>query len=262
LATAATRENSLLVYDYMPNGSLDYHLHTTTPGHKNNRIDLQWAQRRCTSSEASRPAFYFYLHEDWEQVVIHRDIKTSNVLLDSEMNARIGDFGLALRGHMIMELPRRPHHTCGGDMGLHCSRDSKRLGKATKATDVFAFGVLMMEAVCGRRPIWVDKASREPHALADWVLAAWRDGSIADAAVDPRLDGYMEEEVDLVLKLGLLCSPHPSPHVRPRMRLVMQYLHGHAPLPAAHLRDADTFHTIGVSVMTMMSCPCLVHSLL
>jgi hypothetical protein len=229
----------LLVYDYMPNGSLDYHLHTTTPGHKNNRIDLQWAQRmHIVRGIASG---LFYLHEDWEQVVIHRDIKTSNVLLDSEMNARIGDFGLA-RSH---DHGADAHTTRVAGTWGYIAPELARLGKATKATDVFAFGVLMMEVVCGRRPIWVDKASREPHALADWVLAAWRDGSIADAAVDPRLDGYIEEEVDLVLKLGLLCS-HPSPHVRPRMRLVMQYLHGDAPLPA-HLQAADTFHTIGVS---------------
>jgi serine/threonine protein kinase len=112
-----------------------------------------------------------------------------------------------------------------------------RLGKATKATDVFALGVLMMEVVCARRPIWVNAADGEPLALADWVLAAWRAGSITNAmdtgllAVPADGDGYEKEEAVLVLKLGLLCS-HPWLSARPCMRLVVQYLQGDAPLPA------------------------------
>ncbi|KAL6630672.1 hypothetical protein ACP70R_028523 [Stipagrostis hirtigluma subsp. patula] len=180
-----------------------------------------------------------YLHEDWEKVILHRDIKTSNVLLDSAMNARLGDFGTW--GYIAPELAR--------------------LGKATKATDVFAFGVLMMEVACGRRPIWVD-ADAEPRALADWVLAAWQGGSIIAGVVDPRLDDYTEEEMELVLKLGLLCS-HPSPNVRPGMRLVLQYLQMDAALPAELQPDSyllmmgsdvsqDEVH---VNCQHAMSCP-------
>lgn len=83
------KQQLLLVYDYMPNGSLDCYLHCQD-------AHLCWDQRfRIIKGVASG---LFYLHEDWEQVVIHRDIKTSNVLLDGEMNARLGDFGLA-RSH-------------------------------------------------------------------------------------------------------------------------------------------------------------------
>jgi serine/threonine protein kinase len=125
-------------------------------------------------------------------------------------------------------------HAHGADAHTIAPEQLARLGKATKATDVFAFGVLMMEVACARRPVWVDGADDgEPLALADWVLAAWRRGSITDA-IDPRLDDdddHVEEEVELVLKLGLLCS-HPSPNARPRMRLVMQYLERDAVLPA------------------------------
>jgi hypothetical protein len=71
---------------------------------------------------------------------------------------------------------------------------------------------------------------REPLALGDWVLEAWRSGSITHV-VDPRLDDYVEEEIELVLKLGLLCS-HSSPNARPCMRLVMQYLQRDARLPS------------------------------
>ncbi|PWZ20579.1 L-type lectin-domain containing receptor kinase IV.2 [Zea mays] len=77
----------LLVYDYMPNGSLDRCLYDWS------RTALSWGQRfRIIKGVASG---LLYLHEDWEQVVVHRDIKASNVMLDKEMNARLGDFGLA-----------------------------------------------------------------------------------------------------------------------------------------------------------------------
>jgi serine/threonine protein kinase len=196
----------LLVYDYMPNGSLDCYLHTQD----HNITNLCWAQRSHIG--------LFYLHEDWEQVIIHRDIKTSNALLGGEMNARLGDFGLA-RSH---DHGADAHTTRVAGTWGYIAPELARLGKATKSTDVFALGVLMMEVACGRRPIWMNTDNGEPLALSDWVLAAWQGGSITDA-VDPRLDDYVEEEIELVLKLGLLCS-HPSPNARPCMRLVMQYL--------------------------------------
>jgi len=121
----------------------------------------------------------------------------------------------------------------------------------------------MMEVACARRPIiWADG---EPlAALADWVLAAWRRGSVTDA-IDPRLDDdddVEEEEIELVLKLGLLCC-HPSPNARPRMRLVMQYLQRDAALPTDLQPDTLMMSSVGVSLLqdenemqhAAMSCP-------
>jgi len=116
------------------------------------------------------------------------------------MNARLGDFGLArLHDHGADAHTTRVAGTWG-----YIAPELARLGKATKATDVFALGVLMMEVTCRKQPIWVNTNNGEPLALADWVLAAWQGGSITDA-VDPRLDDYVEEEIELVLKVGLLC---------------------------------------------------------
>ncbi|TVU27504.1 hypothetical protein EJB05_30120 [Eragrostis curvula] len=217
------KQQLLLVYDYMPNRSLDCYLHGQVVNTSSTSSSLCWAQRyHIIKGVASG---LLYLHEEWEQVIIHRDIKSSNVLLDAEMNARLGDFGLA-RSH---DHGAEAHTTRMAGTWGYIAPELARLGKATKATDVFALGVLMMEVVCARRPIWVDAADGEPVALADWVLAAWRAGSITDA-IDPKLL-LVEEEAELVLKLGLLCS-HPVPSARPCMRLVMQYLQRDAPLPA------------------------------
>uniref|UniRef100_A0ACD5YF14 Uncharacterized protein n=1 Tax=Avena sativa TaxID=4498 RepID=A0ACD5YF14_AVESA len=211
------RKELLLVYDYMPNGSLDAYLH------KKDKPTLDWAQRlHIIKGVASG---LVYLHEDWEKVVIHRDIKVSNVLLDDGMNGRLGDFGLARsHDHKVDVHTTRVAGTWG-----YIAPELARLGKATKATDVYAFGIFMMEVACGRQPIEVS-AHGEPRLLADWVFDTWQTGSLTDA-MDTRLEqSHVTEEVELVLKLGLLCS-HSLPKERPCMRLVMQYLESDATLP-------------------------------
>jgi hypothetical protein len=207
----------LLVYDYMPNGSLDRHLHDQS------RAPLSWAQRfRVIKGVASG---LLYLHEDWEQVVVHRDIKASNVLLDKEMNGRLGDFGLA----RLYDHGTDPHTThVVGTMG-YMAPELGHTGKASKASDVFAFGAFMLEVACGRKPV-VQDARDNRLVLVDWVLDRWRAGSVTDT-VDRRLAGdFAEGEASLVLRLGLLCS-HPLPGARPGMRQVVQYLDGDVPLP-------------------------------
>ncbi|KAF7081590.1 hypothetical protein CFC21_085516 [Triticum aestivum] len=211
------RQELLLVYDYMPNGCLDTYLH------KKDKPTLGWDQRLHIIKGVA--AGLVYLHEDWEQVVIHRDIKVSNVLLDDGMNGRLGDFGLArLHGHEADAHTTRVAGTWG-----YIAPELARLGKATKATDVYAFGIFLMEIACGRRPLEAN-AHGEPLVLADRVLNTWQTGSLINA-MDTRLEqDHVTEEVELVLKLGLLCS-HSLPKERPCMRLVMQYLESNATLP-------------------------------
>ncbi|CAH2071968.1 unnamed protein product [Thlaspi arvense] len=219
------KDELLLVYDYMPNGSLDKYLYNSP------EETLDWKQRiKVIKGVASA---LFYLHEEWEQVVIHRDVKASNVLLDAEHNGRLGDFGLArLCGHGT-----DPHTTrVAGTFG-YLSPDHIRTGKATTATDVFAFGVLLLEVAfgvlllevaCGRRPIQIQNETGV--LLKDWVFELWNEGNILDAR-DPNLGTeYDQSEVEMVLKLGLLCS-HSNPHVRPTMRQVLHFLRGDTVLP-------------------------------
>jgi Legume lectin domain/Protein kinase domain len=213
----------LLVYDYMPNGSLDKYLY------QQERPTLNWTQRfKIIKGVASG---LLYLHEDWEQVVLHRDIKASNILLDCQFNGRLGDFGLArLYDHGTD--PQTTHVV--GTMG-YLAPELARTGKATPFSDVFAFGAFMLEVVCSKRPV-EPSAQGDQLILVDRVLEHWKFRTLADI-VDPRLnDCYAVEEVEMVLKLGLLCS-HPLPSARPSMQQIVQYLEGYTPLPELSATD-------------------------
>ncbi|XP_077238951.1 L-type lectin-domain containing receptor kinase IV.1-like [Tasmannia lanceolata] len=209
----------LLVYDFMPNGSLEKLLFDQPLS------VLTWDQRvRIIKGVASG---LYYLHEEWEQIVIHRDVKASNVLLDDEFNGRLGDFGLSrLYDHGTD--PRTTHVV--GTLG-YMAPELSRTGKATTSTDVFSFGAFLLEVACGRRPIDIDiRASGADMVLVDWVLESWKRGTILETS-DPNLGScYVVEEMELVLKLGLLCS-QPAPATRPSMRQVMQFLDRDVPLP-------------------------------
>lgn len=140
------------------------------------------------------------------------------MLLDEHMNGCLGDFGLA-RLYDYGTVAQTTHVV--GTMG-YLAPELVRTGKATPLTDVFAFGVFLLEVACGQRPI--ERGDRNnPVVMIDWVLERHRNGSLLKA-VDPRLAGMFDiEEVILVLQLGLLCS-HPLPDARPSMQKVMQYL--------------------------------------
>lgn len=220
------REDLLLVYDYMSNGSLDKYLFDEP------KSILSWPQRfKIIKGVASG---LLYLHEEWEQVVIHRDVKASNVLLDSDMNGRLGDFGLA----RLYEHGSNPNTThVVGTLG-YLAPELTRTGKATTSTDVFAFGAVLLEVVSGRRPI-EPKAMPEEMVLVDFVWEKWGQGRLMDVA-DPRMgEDYRVEEVEIVLKLGLSCS-HPNAGERPSMREVVRYLDGEGgPLDVAKSQPLD-----------------------
>ncbi|KAH8499152.1 hypothetical protein Peur_074277 [Populus x canadensis] len=215
----------LLVYDYMPNGSLDKLLF------RNDTPSLNWVQRyQVLRGVASA---LLYLHEEWEQVVLHRDVKASNILLDDDFNGRLGDFGLA----KFYDRGANPQTTCVVGTVGYIAPEVTRTGRATTSSDVFAFGTFMLEMACGRKPLEPEQ-SAEKMILVDWVLDSWKIGDILRTG-DPRLEGnYVVEEMELVLKLGLLCCFF-TPHARPSMRQIAQYLDGNASLPEMPLDGAS-----------------------
>jgi serine/threonine protein kinase len=217
----------LLVYEYMPNGSLDKYLY----GKEDNTV-LSWAHRfRIIKGIA---AGLLYLHEEWEKVVVHRDIKASNVLLDDEMNGRLGDFGLArLYDHGIDPQTTDVVGTIG-----YLAPELARSGNATPPTDVFAFGMFVLEVTCGQRPVNHQNTEDNQLILIDWVIDKVQKGSFSDT-LDARLKGsYDVGEACLALTIGILCS-HPFAKARPTMRQVMQYLNGETEPPELSFEMLD-----------------------
>ncbi|XP_051208554.1 L-type lectin-domain containing receptor kinase VIII.1-like [Lolium perenne] len=206
----------LLVYDYMRNGSLDRALFDASSSPA-----LPWRHRReILAGVASALA---YLHHECDRRVIHRDVKSSNVMLDEAYRARLGDFGLARQA----EHGASPDATAAaGTMG-YLAPEYMLTGRATEATDVFSFGALVLEVACGRRPIGTEGRCNN---LVEWVWSLHGEGRVLDA-VDPRLGGeYDEGEMRRVLLVGLACSS-PEPALRPGMRTVVQILSGEADPP-------------------------------
>ncbi|KAL3358600.1 hypothetical protein AABB24_015615 [Solanum stoloniferum] len=212
------KNDLLLVYDFVPNGSLDSLLYR-----QKRDIVLTWEQRFNIIKGIA--AGLLYLHEEWEQVVIHRDVKSSNVLIDGEMNGRLGDFGLA----RLYDHGKNSHTTkVVGTVG-YIAPELTRTGKASTSTDVYAYGVLLLEVASGRPPI-VFEPGKGALVLADWVIECLQLGNILDA-VDQRLNSvYVDKEVQMIFRLGLVCS-HPRPEARPTMRQIMKYLNGDESLP-------------------------------
>ncbi|XP_066338949.1 L-type lectin-domain containing receptor kinase SIT2-like [Miscanthus floridulus] len=217
------RGELILVYDYMVNGSLDRRLFDAGA-----KPVLSWEQRGKIIRDVA--AGLLYLHEGWEQVVVHRDIKSANVLLDADMNGKLSDFGLA-RLYDHGSNPQTTHVI--GTLG-YLAPEMSKTGKATTSTDVFAFGAFLLEVACGRRPMERNDDLDSP-GLVDLVLECWKAGRMVEAR-DPKIGKCDEADVELVLKLGLLCS-HPDPRCRPSMRQAVQILEGAAPVPETPPKD-------------------------
>lgn len=215
----------MLVYDYMPNGSLNKRIFD-----KPTKV-LDWQQRCRVLADVAEGLTY--LHHGWDQVVVHRDIKSSNILLDSDMRGRLGDFGLA----KLYEHGEVPNTTrVVGTLG-YLAPELARVAAPTSASDVYSFGVVILEVACGRRPIDM-AATEEKVVLMEWVRELYGQGKVVEAA-DPTMRGqYEAEEMEMVLKLGLACC-HPEPQRRPTMKEVVALLLGEqvAAAPADLLSD-------------------------
>ncbi|GAB4847658.1 hypothetical protein Ancab_026720 [Ancistrocladus abbreviatus] len=208
----------LLVYEYMPNGSLDTHIFCGPE-----KTPLTWSLRyKIFTGVASA---LHYLHNEYDNKVIHRDLKASNVMLDSQFNARLGDFGLA-RALDQEKTSYAEMEGVHGTMG-YIAPEVFHTGRATRESDVYAFGALLLEVACGHRP-WTKLSGFS--SLVDWVWSLHRERRIL-AAVDGRLEkNYVAEEAERVLLLGLACS-HPIAAERPKTQAIVQILSGSVPVP-------------------------------
>lgn len=230
----AEKDELLLVYEFMSNGSLDMALHSCPGAHRH--VTLNWAQRyNVAMGIASAVA---YLHEEHDKQVIHRDIKCSNILLDSHFNPKLGDFGLA----RLKDLNTSPRSTLAAGTVGYLAPEYLQMGRATEKSDVYSYGVVLLEICTQRRPIEREAPdSMNMLNLVDWVWNLHSKGKLLDA-VDKSLNGeYDTEQIMRLLLLGLSCV-NPFSEERPVMRTVLGILEGkNEPLPVPRKKPLLVF---------------------
>ncbi|XP_049378142.1 probable L-type lectin-domain containing receptor kinase S.5 [Solanum stenotomum] len=194
-------EKLLLVYEYMPNGSLDKYI---------GKIFLDWDTRfKILSGLASS---LVYLHEECGNPIVHRDIKPNNVMLDTEYNAHLGDFGLA----RLLQNENFVTTMVAGTPG-YLAPEVCYTGRTTPESDVYSFGMVVLEVVCGRR----SKGIMEENSLVDKVWSSYEKGTILEC-MDQTLDGKFDNvQAQRCFITGLACL-HPDRTLRPKMRKVVQ----------------------------------------
>ncbi|KAF8405859.1 hypothetical protein HHK36_007937 [Tetracentron sinense] len=211
----------VLVYEYMPNGSLDKILHRKS----NSAILLTWEQRlKIVLGVASALT---YLHEECERQIIHRDVKACNIMLDAEFNAKLGDFGLAeVYDHSSIT---REATIPAGTMG-YLAPEYVHSGVPTEKTDVYSFGVVVLEVATARCPVDDDGI-----VLVDWVWDKWEKGKLMEA-FDERLMGQFNRvEMEKMVMVGLCCV-NPDCKERPTMKETVRMLRGESLLPVLPTR--------------------------
>ncbi|XP_050210127.1 L-type lectin-domain containing receptor kinase IX.1-like [Mercurialis annua] len=207
----------LLMYELMPNCSLDFHIFK-------GKNFLTW-QIRYKIAQGLASAL-LYLHEEGDQCVLHRDIKSSNVMLDSSFEAKLGDFGLA---RLVDHSKGTQTTILAGTIG-YMAPECFTSGKASKESDIYSFGVVALEIACGRRV--VERGLQENQArLVEWVWELYGIGKLLEAADSKLCGDYNESEMERLMSVGLWCV-HPERTFRPSIRQVINVLlNPEAPLP-------------------------------
>ncbi|KAH6758692.1 Protein kinase superfamily protein [Perilla frutescens var. frutescens] len=206
-------EARFLVYEMMENGSLELHLH----GPQKSR--LTWHLRMKIALDVARGLEY--LHERCNPPVIHRDLKSSNILLDSNLNAKLSDFGLAISGGNS----NKANIKLSGTLG-YVAPEYLLDGKLTDKSDVYAFGVVLLELLMGRRPV-ERVAESQCQSIVTWAMPQLTDRMKLPNIVDPAIKNTMDlKHLYQVAAIAVLCV-QPEPSYRP---LITDVLHSFIPL--------------------------------
>jgi len=215
------KNDFLLIYEYMENGSLDSHLFR-------GESILSWQVRYNVALGLA--SALLYLQEEWEKCVLHRDIKSSNIMLDSNFNPKLGDFGLArLVDHdKGLESP-----DVAGTMG-YLAPEYMNTGHARKESDIFSFGVVVLEIATGRKAIHYGHMEGEV-SVVEWVWELYQSRNVLSAA-DENLRGEFDvQQMECLLVIGLWCA-NPDSTFRPAIRQVINVLNSEASLPILPLQ--------------------------
>ncbi|XP_048492285.1 L-type lectin-domain containing receptor kinase IX.1-like [Beta vulgaris subsp. vulgaris] len=211
----------LLVYEFMPNGSLDAHLF-------GKKAPLSWPTRYKITLELASGVLY--LHEEWHQCVVHRDIKSSNIMLDSNFDVKLGDFGLATlmdHGHSTTI------GTLAGTYG-YMAPEYIATRKASKETDVYSFGVVVLEIATGKRSRNLIDGENQ-NCLVQWVWDLYGNGELLSATDKRLVMDSNAKEMECLLLVGLWCV-HPEYNMRPSIKQAIQVLNFEATLPSNSLK--------------------------
>ncbi|XP_021718275.1 protein NSP-INTERACTING KINASE 1-like [Chenopodium quinoa] len=206
-----TATERLLVYPYMSNGSVASRLKA--------KPALDWGTRKRIALGAARGLIY--LHEQCDPKIIHRDVKAANILLDDCCEAIVGDFGLAkLLDHRDSHVTTAVRGTVG-----HIAPEYLSTGQSSEKTDVYGFGILLLELITGQRALDFGKAANQKGVMLDWVKKIHQEKKL-EIMVDKDLKNeYDRIELDEIVQLALLCTQF-LPNQRPRMSEVVRMLEG------------------------------------
>ncbi|KAF5201449.1 Leucine-rich repeat receptor-like protein kinase pxl1 [Thalictrum thalictroides] len=203
----------MMVYEYMPNGSLWEALHGKLEG----RVLVDWVSRYNIAVGVAQGMAY--LHHDCRPPVLHRDIKSNNILLDSNLEARIADFGVArmiVRKNETMSMVAGSYGYIAPEYGYTLKVDEK--------SDIYSFGVVLMELLTGKRAL--EPEFGESIDIVEWIRIKSRNNRAVEEALDPNISSQcklIQEEMLLVLQVALLCTAkHPKD--RPSMRDIITML--------------------------------------
>ncbi|CAH1431687.1 unnamed protein product [Lactuca virosa] len=209
-------DQRLLVYEFMPRGSLENHLFRRS-------LPLPWSIRMKIALGAAKGLAF--LHEEAEKPVIYRDFKTSNILLDAEYNAKLSDFGLAKDGPEGDKT-----HVSTRVMGTYgyAAPEYVMTGHLTSRSDVYSFGVVLLEILTGRRSMDKNRPNGE-HNLVEWARPHLGERRRFYKLIDPRLEGHFSiKGAQKAAQLAARCLNRDS-KARPLMSEVVECL---KPLPA------------------------------
>ncbi|KAK6932700.1 Leucine-rich repeat-containing N-terminal, plant-type [Dillenia turbinata] len=210
-----TSNERLLVYPYMPNGSVAERLRDTC----RDKPSLDWTRRMRIAIGVARGLLY--LHEQCNPKIIHRDVKAANILLDESFEAVVGDFGLAKL------LDRRDSHVTTAVRGTlgHIAPEYLSTGQSSEKTDVFGFGILLLELITGQKTLDAGNGQVQKGMILDWVRTL-HDEKRLEVLVDRDLKGCFDaQELEQAVELALLCT-QSLPNLRPKMSDVLKVLEG------------------------------------
>ncbi|KAI9071632.1 hypothetical protein K1719_046401 [Acacia pycnantha] len=230
LGFSLEKHERLLVYEFLPNRSLDYLLFDSSE-----RVHLNWITRYKIIGGIARGLLY--LHKDSRLRIIHRDLKASNILLDEELNPKISDFGLARL--FVVDQTQSNTSRIVGTYG-YMAPEYAMHGQFSVKSDVFSFGILVLEILSGKKNNSVYN-EENAHDLLSFAWKNWREGTPFNL-VDPILNNGSRNEIIRCVHIGLLCVQEKVAD-RPTMAQVVLMLNSYSsslPLPSKPLLFIDT----------------------